>query len=147
MTDFVLTQDSVNIFRYANFLKTPLQIGHFVPCDEDGNILEEPRMIERRIGFDETDMFWDIGEVECYKKAKERVLFDGFIFTESQAYSVANKINLSVSPYGLRGEMIQLTKLKENKRFHTWLNLSTIESLVQCDILYNATAQKLIYGK
>ena len=30
------------IFKYAKFLKKPLKLEMFVPCDEDGNILEEP---------------------------------------------------------------------------------------------------------
>ena len=29
------------IRRYANFLNQPLTLGMFVPCDEDGNVLED----------------------------------------------------------------------------------------------------------
>lgn len=32
------------IFNYARFLKKPLQLGMFVPCDLEGNVLEEPEM-------------------------------------------------------------------------------------------------------
>ena len=28
--------------NYANFLKQPLTLGMFIPCDLDGNVLEEP---------------------------------------------------------------------------------------------------------
>jgi hypothetical protein len=51
MTDFVLEQvnpkntDSQfceKIIYYANFLKQPLKLEMFVPCDEDSNVLEEP---------------------------------------------------------------------------------------------------------
>ena len=58
MTDFVLEQNEkikkekygiesyystmqVSI-NYANFLKQPLNLGMFVPCDKIGNVLEEP---------------------------------------------------------------------------------------------------------
>lgn len=56
------------IYQYALFLKQPLQLGMFVPIDEEGNFTEEPA---------ET-----IGGVELYsekyQKAKENVLFEGF---------------------------------------------------------------------
>ena len=61
MTSFVLNQKQSKSFNerifineslislekirnYANFLKQPLNIGMFVPCDEDGNVLEEPNI-------------------------------------------------------------------------------------------------------
>lgn len=55
-----------SMFNYANFLKQPLELGMFVPCDEDGNILEEP------------DCNLDIRMVEMkeYQQAKERCLFE-----------------------------------------------------------------------
>lgn len=60
------------IYRYASFLSKPLTLGMFVPCDEDGNVLEEP--IET------------IGGVELYneqyQQAKKRVLFEGFTFDD-----------------------------------------------------------------
>lgn len=55
MVDFVLEEsdkiynkEDANIFAskvntYASFLKQPLKLGMFVPCDEDGNVLEEPK--------------------------------------------------------------------------------------------------------
>ena len=56
MTDFVLEQLNEENSRtrpirsvlnalegYANFLKQPLKLEMFVPCDEDGNILKEPK--------------------------------------------------------------------------------------------------------
>jgi hypothetical protein len=49
MTDFVLEQNNFKVFRnqqilnYANFLKQPLELWMFVPCDENGDVLEEPK--------------------------------------------------------------------------------------------------------
>lgn len=68
------------VISYQRFLKQPLTLGMFVPCDENGNVLNEPRMIARTIGFEEQDVFWDIDEVEAYRIAKEKVLFKGFNF-------------------------------------------------------------------
>ena len=57
MTDFVLENsicppieeyNKVNetfvnkVINYVNFLKQPLELRMFVPCDEYGNVLEEP---------------------------------------------------------------------------------------------------------
>ena len=101
MTDFVLEREDTSTFdtskidwydleqvkldeirNYARFLKQPLQLGFFVPCDEDGNVLCEP---------DEYQEFLKIGQqgIMCwgyniynqclnFHKAKERVLFKGF---------------------------------------------------------------------
>jgi hypothetical protein len=79
MTDFVLEQIELNnkeinddtrtldiIDNYANFLKTPLKLEMFVPCDEDGNVLITPTEFN--------PIYWS----EQYKKAKEKVLFDDF---------------------------------------------------------------------
>ena len=86
MTDFVLRINEIEkeidqffdswrmkqlriIENYAKFLKQPLKLEMFVPCDEDGNVLEEPNGIDTAI---ETGYFHD------YNKARENVLFEGF---------------------------------------------------------------------
>jgi len=80
MTDFVLEQTStpfgddkntssdrlVKIEKYANFLKQHLKLGMFVPCDENGNVLEEPNA--GMSGYDHV--------YKNYDKAKERCLFE-----------------------------------------------------------------------
>lgn len=91
MTDFVLEQEKHRhrqpiteskltsydkIVKYANFLKQPLKLEMFVPCDEDGNVLEE-------------DLFKNNPNISTLKpyervvleKAEENVLFDGFFNT------------------------------------------------------------------
>jgi len=97
MTDFVLEQKEIlkvssnnfvdcvkfrgNVECYANFLKKPLELGMFIPCDEDGNVLVEPK----------NDMIWEGVEVENfrhsnkikqYQQAKDKVLFKGFELME-----------------------------------------------------------------
>lgn len=80
MTDFVLEQvvkmeskeiTYLRIFNYAKFLKQPLTLGMFVPCDENGNILENPFKENGRPAR---------GIYEKYQKAKEKVLFKGFYY-------------------------------------------------------------------
>ena len=61
---------------YDDFLEQPLKIEMFVPCDEDGNVLEEPKIEEEDVDEHTTQIFaqyqYDLD------KAKEKVLFEGF---------------------------------------------------------------------
>ena len=68
---------ALNSYNYANFLNQPLTLGMFVPCDEDGNVLEEPN------GFDLwiSGIVSDSDEFNKYQQAKEKVLFEGFFDT------------------------------------------------------------------
>ena len=84
MTDFVLRINEIEkevdqffdswrmkqlriIENYAKFLKQPLKLEMFVPCDEDGNVLE----------YFPIHRFADNPEkYRRYKKAKENVLFE-----------------------------------------------------------------------
>lgn len=82
MTDFVLEQKKNSFYgqiesseilqrieNYAEFLKQPLTLGIFVPCDEQGNFLKEPDYTIYAGSF----VFED--ECKAYGKAKEKVLF------------------------------------------------------------------------
>lgn len=93
MTDFVLEQLNKENSRtrpirsvlnalegYANFLKQPLKLKMFVPCDEDGNVLENPdkhqQKYKDRLGDFYLEKYKD--DYKNYKQAKEKVLFEGF---------------------------------------------------------------------
>jgi hypothetical protein len=124
MTDFVLEQDTnwsykntiVSIRDYANFLKQPLELWMFVPCDSDGNVLDEPK------GTDLNDSFFamqvDYNLETKYQQAKERCLFEGFevdsektvnwngIYIEQDSF---NKINIEGLEYYCSSTKIKLT--------------------------------------
>ncbi len=87
-TDFVLDQrkkqdtDNIRRFwaseRYACFLKRLLKLWMFVPCDEDGNVLED------------CDCISDNGccsKRNKYQQAKERGLFEGFEMYKGNPYN------------------------------------------------------------
>ena len=64
-----------DLVNYAKFLKQPLKLEMFVPCDEDGDILEEPEYYEQRL----PNMMTEYNdEIYRYEQAKEKVLFEGF---------------------------------------------------------------------
>ena len=66
------------VINYARFLNKPLELGMFVPCDEEGNVLEEPKRwkdyLEAPESFDGNKEWY---ELRIYEEAKERVLFEG----------------------------------------------------------------------
>ena len=69
-----------DLVNYANFLKQPLKLEMFVPCDEDGDILEEPTNYEKRL----LNMMTEYNdEVYIYYQAKEKVLFEGIEFRKN----------------------------------------------------------------
>ena len=71
------------IYKYAQFLKQPLNLGMFVPCDEDGDVLEKPEDYENRL----PNMMTEYNdEVYRYKQAKEKVLFKGFKINGNYIY-------------------------------------------------------------
>jgi len=85
MTDFVLKEYTLpsthkkglkNCYQYANFLKRKLELGMFIPCDEEGNVLEEPEKDKKGnyIAYSGDTCIY----IEQYQEAKERVLFEMF---------------------------------------------------------------------
>ena len=68
-----------SVTRYAKFLKQPLTLGMFVPCNEDGKVLIDP---SKNLNLRNPD-FKHIQ----YKEAQERVLFEGFNHIEGGVYS------------------------------------------------------------
>ena len=134
MTDFVLEQrmktDEVNkatfyaiqthiyeyydkIFAYATFLKQPLTIGMFVPCDENTYILEEPA--------DDNYAFYthkNVSLKEEYQDAKQKILFEGFEVKESIYDDTGQSLFIGWKPYNsaiflkLQGEEWKLDDFK-----------------------------------
>jgi hypothetical protein len=84
------------IINYANFLKQPLTLGMFVPCDEDGNVLgKEPNEDElcKFCDYPGDKRHTNAHSLGCegsrcestadnytyeYNQSKERILFEGF---------------------------------------------------------------------
>lgn len=88
MVKFVLEQSKCNndyqfskkVCRYALFLNQLIELWMFVPCDEEGNVLTEPR---RASFLDSPSVIVDLDEqLKKYNKAKERVLFENFELVE-----------------------------------------------------------------
>ena len=155
MTDFVLEQiknfnavvyddletASINLIErienYANFQKQPLKLEMFVPCDEDGNVLEEPKIEEEYVDEHTTQIFaqyqYDLD------KAKEKVLFEGF-----KIYDY--KLNV----FFYLGRRKTLSYDKKRKDFITiGLLPETVEDLINISsqIKLSQTALNSIFGE
>lgn len=88
MTDLVLKDNFgsyenlyVKHLKYANFLKQPLNLGMFVPCDLEGNFLEEPDGDNYKSDEEKDIPNFDYikykNDSKEYQEAKDRVLFRG----------------------------------------------------------------------
>lgn len=127
MTDFVLEHPAStdyewqlsNHLRYANFLKQTKQLWMFVPCDEDGNILEEPDLIDERYNL----------KLLNYEQAKEKVLFEGFEYFKSEKH----------------GFLIKNKKTNYIVFFHT-KGKQTLELLQYANLELTETGFKYFYG-
>lgn len=63
---------------YDDFLEQPLTLGMFVPCDSQGNVLEEPKKCQYAFGDQMvSEKQWN-RDCQQYQQAKDRVLFEGF---------------------------------------------------------------------
>ena len=112
MTDFVLelwddklmSEIGLLAVNYAQFLKTPLKLEMFIPCDEKMNILKEPNHYRRFTSKDylnenpKMSEKW-IEECEKFKKAKSKNLFKDFEFFidhDFEKYVMAEGFVLSI---------------------------------------------------
>lgn len=128
MVDFCLEQRKTHtgdfedycdlICRHAKFLKHPLTIGMFVPCDLSGNVLEEKKPFQ--------DKYYE------YQEARERCLFKGFEVDYDRIVK-NNEIRIQFNDYSVY--------LNNSKTM-----ISTIEDLVKYNLELTTTAQKEIFG-
>lgn len=157
MTDFVLEQrlstEEINsssfyeikshiykyydkIFAYANFLKQPLQLGFFVPCDLDGNILKEIELHKcvKKCTF--KNDYKTCCEHKNIYEAMSRVLFKGF---EIETVNIKENIT---------AEILKLDKCRVFWKDGGYWNKSglhnTIEDLVKYNLELTESAKKQI---
>lgn len=124
------------IYNYATFLKKPLKLEMFVPCDDEGNILEEPKIEEEDIDEHTTQIFAQYQY--DFDKSKENVLFEGF-----KIYDY--KLNV----FFYLGRRKKLSYDKKRKDFITIGFLpETVEDLINISsqIKLSQTALNAIFG-
>ena len=157
MTDFVLNPPKTGCFEvqsimhqnsnllrrfrnYANFLKQPLTLGMFVPCDEEGNVFNDfdDDLLEM-VNEKGSSVFADdmIELAKQYQAAQSRVLFEGLDLKRENGFNclywLFAKINIIGSEF--------VAKKEGNEMI-----LRTIEDLAGLEITISPNAQKMING-
>ena len=118
MTDFVLNQKQSESFNektfineslislekirnYANFLKQPLKLEMFVPCDDEDNVLEEPIVSEHLLDRFSQQPVKDENTPEAYRyrKAKEKVLFEDSVLIDETMYHQTKRMLIMLKSY------------------------------------------------
>lgn len=140
MTDFVLEQmkevilDGTGVVcarmgNYANFLKQTLKLGMFVPCDEDGIFLEEPKKENflTESGLYQTD--YHNKAIKKYQQAKERVLFE----FDGDLSLIRNKTNFYIIE-DKNGVYIRVLKNKTKTTIESLLKFSVEITLTETAI-------------
>lgn len=125
------------INEYARFLKQPLKLGQFIPCDEQGRTLEPP--LKADYGLAEPEFNTYIHPMECYgedcedyRKAQERVLFKNveLIYAENTS---AGKEPMSES-FSLRIDGNEVAYWKSKPKYWIGFKGKTIEDLIPLGI-------------
>ena len=117
---------------YADFLKQPLKLEMFIPCYYRNGF---------PIAYTKDTLVNSMELLNEFEEAKERVLFKGFVFEESQKEALKNNTQLSVSIYTENSFYITH---RLNGKWHTWFGLKTVEDLIKCKIELSKTAIKQI---
>jgi hypothetical protein len=87
-------------YKWAKLLGQKPTLGMFVPCDEEGSVLEEPK------GTDLNDSFFamqvDYHLENKYQQALSRVIFEGFVLClETDNIWIVNGQGLMIRSYNL----------------------------------------------
>ena len=129
MTDFVLEKNEFDLFKknaqqirkYAKFLKQPLKLGMFIPCDINGYILED-------ITGQEMIPYY-VDKVHRFLTAQQRVLFKDF--------KVIKKFcNTSVWYYicDFNEKLYIASRPKHINEFTIIMDFNVVEDLVQFNL-------------
>jgi hypothetical protein len=125
--------------NYANFLKKPLHLGMFVPVDENGNVLKEPKNYTSWKALEhnskgETSDTTVFEEYRIYQAAELLCLFKDF----KVDYNGYSRVRI-IANYD------NSIELSFNKNDHSFLNFQDVESLTEFGEIYlTRTALRLI---
>lgn len=129
--DKLMSEIGIIAINYAQFLNQKIKLEMFVPCDEDGNVLEEPLI------YNEFVSTLKPYERDKYQQAKERVLFEGFKIIKPNEHKIDSLNGTSF----LQNEEENVGFIKDWE--DTWyFEYETIEDLVKLNITLTESAIK-----
>lgn len=107
LLDFVLEQEvrmsnpeifKSKVYAYTNFLKQPLVLGMFVPCDEEGNVLDVPAGYEDYLANEDSLLYAKNYEyIQEYVRANEKVLFEGWTHEDRYGWVQNHELGLEIN--------------------------------------------------
>ena len=104
---------------HAKFLQQIPTLGMFVPCDEEGNVLEEPDSIG--VGNE----FYYERALDQYQQAEQRVIFEGWLIQyKDNLQIVVSAQNMDNIYFNIDGTILYKSKL-----------IKTIEDLVPYNLI------------
>lgn len=126
------------IYKYAKFLDQKLELWMFVPCDENGNVLEEPEIYSQwvRENFnDELENEERINQCKEFIKAKEKVLFEGFeVLRIDRNLTIITNKEKDCQVFG-----------KHDDDYSISVNFTDVESLSKIDLQLTQSAKNQIF--
>ena len=140
------------IHNYAKFLKQPLKLGMFVPCNKEGNVyayeyeepIQEDYWSENGTVYSGELFKHDLNRYMKYKKAKEKVLFEGFDLNQKDLSKLENIFCLTKEYFQItfftKEKGCFIDNLKTNKTYE----IKTIEDLIEYDLQLTENAIKQI---
>lgn len=134
----------IKVVERRAFEKRPIELGQFIRCDLDGNVLEEPDHYNRFLELDDhRNDLTTLGvpkEYLEYKEAESRILFEGnWVYTEHQTdLNVITDKHLF--RYGKGLGVCLLKKRGEKEVFVTHLKFKTLEDLSHLGLILTDNA-------
>lgn len=121
--------------NFDHFIEQPLTLGIFVPTNEEGNVLKEPKESDYNLGDIHAGYYRE--DLIKYQQAKERVLFEGFEIKVSNITSNLQNDFLIISE---TNEIIG----HENRGQWFFNPYKKVEDLINNDLTLTETAIKQI---
>ena len=119
------------IEHYARFLKQPLKLEMFVPCDDEGEPLEKPDFFSGEYddnGYGDVDKYQYKLDLKEYKKAQEKVLFKGFELLKKP--SRHSGLDTYVFNHNIKGK-VPVSFLNSNIEDVIYLDLELTENVIK----------------
>ena len=98
LTEISIANQYIQCLRYANFVSRKPELWMFVPCDEDGNVLEEPKLPYAKPTW--CDKCEELNpEYSKWYKAQSKVLFKSWKWEGTLIYKNGNYLDLSTNDF------------------------------------------------
>ena len=148
-TDYVIEQDKKyldsvgnydKIMGYANLLKRQLELGMFIPCDLEGNVLEKIKPPSHKLSMYDIEI--RSREIRLYQEAKNRVLFEGVEITKD-SYKQTKRTFYMIGEIRV-AFLLEFHDGKKQMNFEIPRGKGTIEDLTHLDLTLTDSAIKQI---